>query len=104
MTVAELEDRMGAGELLRWMDYEAEEPFLPARVDLAGGIVASTLANIHRGKTTPPFDPVDFMPFALRAVEAANVEARRRATMPDAVDEDDATLQRIVATFGGTMQ
>jgi hypothetical protein len=104
MTVAELEDRMGAGELARWALYEAEEPFLPARVDLVGGMVASTMANIHRGKTTPPFEPVDFMPFARAAADAARVEAHRSAHLPPAVDEDDAMVQRMVAAFGGTVQ
>jgi hypothetical protein len=103
MTVGELEDRMGARELSRWMLYESEEPFLPARVDLAAGLISSTMANIHRGKTTPAFVPLDFMPLAAKAIEAARVEAHRIATLPSPEDEDDAMVQRMVAAFGGGM-
>jgi hypothetical protein len=101
MTVGEMEDRMGSSELFRWIQYEREEPFLPERVELNGGIIASTLANIHRGKNTPPFAIMDFMPVARQAAEVSRVEAHRRAAMPDADDDDDALVQRMVAAFGG---
>jgi hypothetical protein len=32
------------------------------RADLRAGIVASTLANIHRAENQRPFEPQDFMP------------------------------------------
>jgi hypothetical protein len=101
MTVAELEDRMGAGELARWALYAADEPFIGTRIEFAAGIIASTIANVNRGKTTPAFEPLDFMPLTTRERDQALIEARRAATMPTAVDEDDATLQRLVAAFGG---
>jgi hypothetical protein len=103
MTVGEMEDRMGARELSRWMLYEVEDPFLADRIDLAGGLISSTMANIHRGKTTPPFVPLDFMPLAQRTVEVARVEAHRRANLPAPEDEEDAMVQRMVAVFGGGM-
>lgn len=44
------------------MVYAALEPFDETRADLRAGIIASTLANIHRGKDTPAFSASDFMP------------------------------------------
>ncbi|MCX7899906.1 MAG: hypothetical protein N2444_07485, partial [Methylocystis sp.] len=32
------------------------------RLDLAAGIVAATIANVHRGKNVEAFKPADFMP------------------------------------------
>jgi hypothetical protein len=104
MTVAEMEDRMGAGELARWAEFATDEPFLPFRLDLAAGIIASTMANVHRGKATPAFEPMDFMPLATMERRRESIERRRALTMPAPVDEDDATLQRLVAAFGGTAQ
>jgi hypothetical protein len=101
MTVAELEDRMGVGELERWKAFEREEPFLPFRTDLAAGIVASTIANVHRGKHSPTFDALDFMPLQRDLFERLELDRRRAEVMPAAVDEDDATLQRIVVALGG---
>jgi hypothetical protein len=104
MTVAELEDRMGVGELARWAAYEAVEPFLGTRVEWAGGIVASTIANVHRGKNTPVFEPLDFMPLTRGRMERGIAEVRARQSFAAPVDEDDATLQRLVAAFGGAAQ
>ena len=48
-------------EFLDWVDYEKIEPFGEERADLRAGIIASTYANIHRGKGKA-FVPSDFMP------------------------------------------
>jgi hypothetical protein len=101
MTVAELEDRMGVGELERWKAFERVEPFLPFRTDLAAGIVASTVANVNRGRNSAAFEPLDFMPLQRELFERAELERHRAALMPDAVDEDDAMIQRMVVAFGG---
>lgn len=101
MTVAELEDRMSVAEAQRWALYEAEEPFLATRVDLIGGIIASVLANVNRSKTTPAFEPMDFMPLMQRHHERVSVEeARARLRFPPPIDAEDATLQRMVAAYG----
>lgn len=42
------------------------EPWGEERADLRNGILCATLANINRGKNTPPYKPVDFMPYADR--------------------------------------
>lgn len=44
------------------MLYEAIEPFGDRRGDIQAGMLASVLANIHRGKDTRPFSPTDFIP------------------------------------------
>ena len=41
---------MSLAEYGKWFQFYALEPFLPERVDLAGALVTTTLANIHRGK------------------------------------------------------
>jgi Ser/Thr protein kinase RdoA (MazF antagonist) len=44
------------------MAYYGVEPWGPERTDLGFGIVASTLANIHRDpRKSDPFTPSDFM-------------------------------------------
>jgi hypothetical protein len=100
MTVGEMEARMGYGEFLRWSRFEAQEPFLPFRIDLVGGLICSVLANVNRGKTVPSFDALDFMPFMKRSSENAEIE-QRKAGMPEPVDEVEAGLQLAVLRLGG---
>lgn len=64
MTVREMERRMGAREYADWLAYYAAEPFGEDRADLRAGIIASTIANVNRGKGDKPYKPRDFMPFA----------------------------------------
>lgn len=54
---------MPSSEFSEWMAFAALEPFGENRADLRAGIVASTLANIHRKKGAKAFAPTDFMPF-----------------------------------------
>ena len=42
--------------------YESD-PWGPVRSDLAAGLIASTLANVNRGRDTQPFSALDFAPF-----------------------------------------
>lgn len=44
------------------MAYEQIEPFGDRRGDIQAGIVAATMANIHRAKNTEAFSPSDFIP------------------------------------------
>lgn len=100
MTVAELEERMGVGEATRWARYESRQPFLPTRIDLAAGIIASTTVNLHRGNA-PAWDALDFMPLMARpTTRLTQAQARAMSRFPDPVDEDDAMLQRMVAAYG----
>lgn len=63
MTISELRLRMTSRELTDWRAYYHLEPFGEERADLRSGIVASTIANVNRGKDVKPFSPADFMLF-----------------------------------------
>lgn len=49
-------------EFTEWQAYWQLEPWGEGRADLRAGIIASTLANIHRTGNAPLFTPQDFMP------------------------------------------
>jgi hypothetical protein len=55
---------------LHWADY-LREPWGDYRVDLAGAVVARTLAEVNRDreKRPEPFGLADFMPLAQQADE-----------------------------------
>lgn len=59
---------MRPSQLAEWLALYAVDPWGEQRADLRSGIVASTLANIHRDpKQKPqPFTAQDFMPYAER--------------------------------------
>jgi len=63
MTVRELLARIDSRELSEWMAYYELNPFGSVRDDLQAGIVASTIANVNRGKNDKSFTPSDFMPY-----------------------------------------
>jgi hypothetical protein len=48
MTVDDLLSNMSSREFSEWMAYYSIEPFGEDRIDIAAGLIASTLANIHR--------------------------------------------------------
>ena len=62
MTVEELGVRMSGREFVHWMAYYNMEPFGEMRADLRAGIIASTIANVNRGKRHAAFKPDQFMP------------------------------------------
>jgi hypothetical protein len=62
MTVAELGARLSSAEFTEWQLYDALEGLPDVRADWRAGLIASTLANIHRKPGRPPFQPRDFMP------------------------------------------
>ena len=49
-------------QFAEWMAYSKLEPWGEERDDLRMGIMASTIANVNRGKNQKPFKPTDFMP------------------------------------------
>lgn len=49
-------------EFYEWMILEKIEPFGEYGDYLRAGIIASTIANVNRGKDTKAFKPQDFMP------------------------------------------
>jgi hypothetical protein len=79
-TVAELESRISAEELGEWIEFYNLEPWGWDAACYSSGIVAATLANIHRDhkKKNKPFDPSDFIPGARERKRASGQEARER--------------------------
>jgi hypothetical protein len=85
MTVEEVHAKMALGEFYRWADYMAEEPLLPDRVDIIGGVIASTIANVNRAKGATAFTHLDFMPIA-KAIQQRHL---------DALDEEQFALMQM---------
>ena len=61
-TLDELGRTCSAEEFGLWAALYEVEPWGPLRDDLAAGVIASTIANVNRGKDSPVFKPADFMP------------------------------------------
>lgn len=83
--------RVGSDELAEWRIMYRLDPSLAERVDLAGGIIASTIANVNRKKGSQPFKPADFMPLvekpkatkndqSFETLRASIAESKRKAT------------------------
>lgn len=62
MTVRSLLAEMDSRELTEWMAYDLVEPFGDGRGDVQAGVIASTIANVHRSKNARPYRPTDFVP------------------------------------------
>lgn len=60
----ELGDTVTGEEMGIWQAEYERQPWGEIRIDLAGGVVASVLANVHRGKDSQPYKPSDFMPLS----------------------------------------
>ncbi len=74
--MAELGEALSAEELRDWMAFDALEPIGHRRDDLNAGLIASTIANVNRGRGSRVFRPADFMiDFDGRLVEARRVRA-----------------------------
>ena len=54
---------LSSRQFAEWIAYYNVEPWGEERADVRSGVVASTVANIHRKKNTKPFKPIDFMPY-----------------------------------------
>lgn len=52
---------MGAEEFDRWCRYFQEEPWGVTRDNFHAALIASTIANVHRGKKSRAFRVSDFM-------------------------------------------
>lgn len=55
---------MTSAEIAEWMAYAQLEPFGEERADLRAGIIASTIANVHRDpkQRKKPYTAEEFMP------------------------------------------
>lgn len=65
-TLGELERTCSAQEFGLWQAAWSLEPWGEFRTELAAGVVASTIANVHRSRDSEPFRPEQFMPYAAR--------------------------------------
>src|SRR5262249_45103145 len=82
MTVGEIESRMTSAEYAEGLAFMSLEPIGDARADLGAGIIASTIANVNRGKKQKPFTVSDFMPnFDGSRQDSKGLSARLRATL-----------------------
>ena len=62
MTVGELLSRISSHELSEWMAYAQIEPFGGITDYLGSAIVATTIANVNRGKGRRAYELKDFIP------------------------------------------
>lgn len=76
--------RMSSREFHEWIAFYEIDPWGDQRADVRAGIIASTLANIHRDKHAKAFKPQDFMWFIDRPVEKVI---------------DDAEIERKIEAF-----
>ena len=94
MTVRQLLATIDAGEMAEWEAFWRMEPWGEGRADLRAGIIASTVANTVRGKNTPPFRAVDFMPYvdrdAVARADSQDLSKRLRAAFRMARPADGA--------------
>ncbi len=76
MTVAELHNRVGAGELIEWQAFARIDPFGSAADDYRAGLYPSMKANSHRGKDSdkPVVMPLDLFPW-----RAAKAEVKKQS-------------------------
>ena len=94
MTVAELLSRVSAAELTEWEAFDRLDPFTRERDDLRAGIVASTIANVNRGKGKRAYTPKDFMPDY--RPKGARLAEKARAAIAAAAASAAAKSQRKV--------
>ena len=61
--MAELLARVSSRELTEWMAFASLEPFGPLQDDSRAGVIAATVANVHRDpKKGRPLRPEQFFP------------------------------------------
>ena len=87
-TLEELGHTCSAQEFGLWQAAYEAEPWGPFRTELAAGVVASTIANVNRGRDSEPFTPLDFMPYA-------------KAMQTSAPPEPEPTGADFLREFGG---
>ena len=69
-------DAMTSRQYLEWLAFYNLEPWGEHRGDLRAGIIASTIANVNRGKNQEAVEPLDFMPYQKQAQEQSPDEIK----------------------------
>jgi hypothetical protein len=72
MTVRELQNKLTISEARKWHKFFAERPWPEEARDLQNGILCAIVANLARGKDTPPRTASDFLVFRRSGVEPEN--------------------------------
>lgn len=60
-TLKQLYQEIDSAELTEWQAYHNLEPWGEQKADARTGIIASTIANVNRGKNTKAFSYEDFI-------------------------------------------
>lgn len=84
-------ERLDSRTLAEYMALEFIDPHGPIRGDIQASIVASTIANVNRGKGTRAFTVEDFLPFN---------DKENKEMDPDAMKAQMVTLAALVAGGG----
>lgn len=87
---------MSSHEFTEWQAYAEIEPIGYERGDLQAGVIAATLANVHRDaeQTPDPYKPADFI-HEFWPPDAADEEPRQ------SWQEQLALVEALNAAFGG---
>lgn len=99
MTVSELGERMTLAEYHQWCEYLSLEPVLEERVDLAGAVVASAVANVNRARGAKPYPIDDFM-FVANGIRD-HYENKKSSTSEQADIEAATQLKMFILRMGG---
>ena len=78
MSVRRAQAEIDSREFSEWIAYHGLEPFGEERADLRAGIVAATVANVHRGRGQRALKPADFMPKPPQRPRRQSLEDMRR--------------------------
>ena len=62
--------------MAEWIALDRIDPWDQGRADLRAGIIASTIANVNRGKKSKSFSAKDFMPYAQEQIERQRAQDR----------------------------
>lgn len=89
---------MSARRFAEWRAYSMLEPFGPPAAFWQAGLIASTIRNVNRAKSTDPVSrPEDFMPESMKA-ERADADLSERSV--DALREHQARQEAWQARQG----
>ncbi len=90
-------ERCDSRQFAEWRAYHQIEPWGEERADLRAGIIASTIANVNRGKGQKVFTPDDFMPHFNAKPKQPMSEEQMAAVMTQFTSQHNARNARIGA-------
>ncbi len=83
MSVARAQREISSQEFTEWIAFAEMEPFGEARADMRAALIASTIANVNRGRGVRAFSIGDFMlrfeEDVRKGTDPAIIEQRLRA-------------------------